>query len=110
MITFVDLLGYIGATLTTVAFLPQVILTWRSNDLSGVSLPMYLIFVVGVVFWLAFGILADIMPTIVANAVTLLLAGSVLVLKLRDLRRRTQKSRGYPTGGGGLNREPSAND
>lgn len=78
-----DLLGYIAATLTTVAFLPQVILAWRSKDLSGVSLPMYLIFVTGVLFWLIFGILTNIVPVIIANAVTLVLAGSVLLLKIR---------------------------
>lgn len=79
----IDSVGYIGAMLTTIAFLPQVILAWRSKDLSAISLPMYLIFVTGVAFWLIFGILADIVPTIVANAVTLPLAGSVLVLKIR---------------------------
>lgn len=79
----IDSVGYIGAALTTIAFLPQVVLAWRSKDLTAISLPMYLIFVTGVAFWLVFGILADIVPTIVANAVTLPLAGSVLVLKVR---------------------------
>ena len=45
MLISVDMFGYIGATLTTFAFLPQVILAWRSDNLSGISLPMYLIFV-----------------------------------------------------------------
>ena len=90
----VDLLGYVGAALTTIAFIPQITLVWRSDGRSGISLPMYLIFVAGVAFWLAFGILADIMPTIVANTVTLLLAGSVLVLKIRDLRRRVAATPG----------------
>ena len=94
MVNSLDPLGYVGAALTTIAFIPQITLAWRSDDLSGISLPMYIVFVTGVTFWLAFGIFADIMPTIVANAVTLLLAGSVLVLKVSDLRRRTEKSRG----------------
>ena len=76
MVNSVDLLGYVGAVLTTIAFIPQITLAWRSDDLSGISLPMYLIFVTGVAFWLAFGILADIMPAIVANAATLMLASS----------------------------------
>jgi len=96
MINSVDLLGYVGAVLTTIAFIPQITLAWRSDDLSGISLPMYLIFVTGVAFWLAFGIFADIMPTIVANAVTLLLAGSVLILKIQDLRRRVAATPGGP--------------
>ncbi len=86
----IDAVGYVGAVLTTIAFLPQVVLAWRSKDLSAISLPMYLIFVTGVAFWLVFGILADIVPTIVANAVTLPLAGSVLVLKIRaEIKRKT---------------------
>lgn len=86
----IDAVGYVGAVLTTIAFLPQVVLAWRSKDLAAISLPMYLIFVTGVAFWLAFGILADIVPTIVANAVTLPLAGSVLVLKIRaEIKRKT---------------------
>lgn len=87
MSSIVDLLGYVAATLTTVAFLPQVLLAWRSRDLTGISLPMYLIFVTGVAFWLVFGILTEILPIIIANTVTLVLAGSVLLLKIRDRSR-----------------------
>ena len=94
MIHYVDIIGYVGALLTTIAFIPQIILAWRSNDLSSISLPMYLVFVVGVIFWLAFGLLADIMPTILANAITLLLAGSVMFLKVRDLSRRRRSNSG----------------
>lgn len=92
MVNAVDLLGYTGATLTTIAFAPQVTHAWRSRDLSSISLPMYIIFVTGVVFWLAFGILADIKPTIYANTITLPLAGSVLILKIRHLRRKSAET------------------
>ncbi len=86
-----DVFGYIAGTLTTISFLPQVIHAWRSKDLSSISLSMYLIFVSGIVFWLIFGIMADIKPTIVSNIVTLLLSGSVLYLKIRDQLRRTRE-------------------
>lgn len=94
MVHSIDLIGYVGALLTTIAFVPQIILAWRSDDLSSISLTMYIVFVAGVVFSLAFAILADIMPTILANAVTLLLAGSVLYLKVRDLSRRRWSNSG----------------
>lgn len=87
-------MGYLAAVLTTIAFLPQVVLAWRSDDLSSVSLPMYLFFVTGVTLWLFFGILTDTMPIIVANAITLLLAGSVLVLKIRDIKRKMGSPQG----------------
>ena len=86
-----DVFGYIAGTLTTIAFLPQVIHAWRSKDLSSISLSMYCVFVSGIVFWLIFGILADIKPTIASNIVTLLLSGSVLYLKIRDQLRRARK-------------------
>jgi MtN3 and saliva related transmembrane protein len=91
MVNTVDSFGYIAGALTTVAFLPQVILAWRSKDLSAISLPMYLIFVTGAAFWLIFGLLADIKPTVVSNIVTLVLAGSVLWLKIRDQLRHKRK-------------------
>ncbi len=77
-----DLFGFAAAALTTIAFLPQAAQSWKTRDLSGVSLPMYSLFTAGVVCWLTYGILIGAWPIIVANVITLALAGSVLVLKL----------------------------
>lgn len=84
-------IGSIAATCTTVAFVPQVIQSWRTRDLSGISLPMYTIFTLGVVLWLIYGILRHDWPVIMANAVTALLAGLVLLLKLRSLKSKSLK-------------------
>ncbi len=78
-----ELLGYIGALLTTASFIPQAIMTIRSRDTRGISRDMYIIFTTGVAFWLAYGIAIDSPPMILANTVTLGLAGTVLALKLR---------------------------
>jgi MtN3 and saliva related transmembrane protein len=78
-----DILGYIGATLTTAAFAPQAIKSIRTRDTTGMSLWMYVMFTIGVAFWLAYGIALNSWPMIVANSVTLPLAGSILALKLR---------------------------
>ncbi len=78
-----DLVGYLAATLTTIAFVPQVINSWRSRDLSGISLAMYCILVAGIVLWLAYGIMLWKWPIIIANAITLILASVVLGLKVR---------------------------
>jgi MtN3 and saliva related transmembrane protein len=75
-------IGFMAALLTTVAFLPQAIRSWKTRDLEGVSLAMYSLFVLGVACWLAYGILLGSLPVILANAVTLVLAGSILILKL----------------------------
>jgi len=76
-------IGYVAAVLTTVSFIPQAIMTIRTRDTRGISRGMYIIFTVGVAFWLAYGIAVDSGPMILANTVTLGLAGTVLALKLR---------------------------
>jgi MtN3 and saliva related transmembrane protein len=75
--------GYIGALLTTASFIPQAIMTIRSRDTRGISLGMYVIFTIGVAFWLVYGIALDSGPMIFANTVTLGLAATILALKLR---------------------------
>lgn len=79
----VELVGFGAATLTTVAFVPQAVLTWKQRRAEGVSLGMYVVFVLGVACWLAYGVLIGSAPIIVANTVTLLLAGFILSMKLR---------------------------
>ena len=78
-----ELLGYAGALLTTGSFIPQAIMTIRTRDTRGISRGMYVIFTIGVAFWLAYGIAIESLPMILANIVTLGLAGTVLALKLR---------------------------
>jgi MtN3 and saliva related transmembrane protein len=78
-----DLLGMIGGTLTTMAFVPQVWRVWKTRSTTDISLWMYAVFTTGVAFWLAYGVLLDAWPVIIANAITLALAATVLTLKLR---------------------------
>jgi MtN3 and saliva related transmembrane protein len=75
--------GSIAATLTTCSFIPQVWRVWRTKHTKDISLLMYSLFTLGVSLWLAYGILLDSRPIIAANGITLLLAGTVLLLKLR---------------------------
>ena len=81
------LLGLAAGALTTIAFVPQVLKTWRSKSGNDISLGMFLLFSTGVLLWLIYGILIDSLPVILANAVTLILSLTVLVLKLRYQRR-----------------------
>lgn len=76
-------LGYVAATLTTLAFVPQAIKTIRSRDTHSISLGMYAVFTVGLVFWFGYGIVLHSWPMIVANAITFLLAATILALKLK---------------------------
>ena len=78
----ITIVGLVAGTLTTVAFLPQLLHTWRSASSKDISLGMISCFVVGVALWLIYGICLGDVPIILANGVTLLLSASILVLKL----------------------------
>jgi len=81
--TITDWIGSAAATLTTVAFIPQAWKVWRTRHTADISLGMYILFTLGVALWLAYGILLESWPIIIANCVTLLLAGMVLVMKIK---------------------------
>jgi MtN3 and saliva related transmembrane protein len=78
-----DLIGYLAAGLTTLAFVPQARLTWKTRRAEGVSLGMYAIFTSGVALWLVYGLMLGAWPIVAANAVTLALALFILGMKLR---------------------------
>ncbi|MFC3107227.1 SemiSWEET transporter [Undibacterium arcticum] len=78
-----DLIGYLAATLTTAAFVPQAWLTWKTRRADGISLAMYGIFTTGVALWLAYGLQLGAMPIVIANLITLLLACFILIMKFR---------------------------
>jgi MtN3 and saliva related transmembrane protein len=80
---FVTALGLIAGFLTTISFLPQVIRTWRSRSTRDISLGTYLIYVSGIVLWLIYGLVLNDVALIASNAVTLLLASTILGLKLK---------------------------
>jgi MtN3 and saliva related transmembrane protein len=76
-------LGYVAAVLTTAAFVPQALKTIRSRDTRGISLAMYVVFTIGVMFWFAYGVALGSWPMIIANTITFALAAVILGLKLR---------------------------
>lgn len=76
-------MGYVAATLTTLAFVPQALKTLRSRNTRDISLSMYAVFTVGIGFWLGYGIWLESWPMIGCNAITLLLSGVILGMKLR---------------------------
>jgi MtN3 and saliva related transmembrane protein len=80
--TTTDELGYVAAMLTTIAFLPQAWLTWKTRSTEGVSLPMYLLFSSGILLWGLYGLRIHSWPVVVANALTLVQAVFILAMKL----------------------------
>ena len=94
--TLTDLIGTLAATLTTVSFVPQAWLSFKTHDVSGVSLLMYSAFTVGVALWLAYGLLLDSWPMVIANSITLVLAVMILGMKLRYEHARQPAKPGNP--------------
>jgi len=78
-----ELFGYCAAVLTTISFVPQAWHTFTTRDVRGISLGMYSVFTAGVACWLIYGLLLGAWPIVIANVVTLVLAGGILVMKLR---------------------------
>lgn len=85
----VTLLGLAAGSLTTVAFVPQVVKIWRTRSADDISTVMFLLFSTGVLLWLIYGIAIGSLPVIVSNAITLLLAVVIVLLKLRYKNART---------------------
>ena len=83
MTVWLTALGLAAGCLTTLAFLPQVVRTWRTRSTGDLSLSTFLILMTGQVLWLAYGILIGDAPLIAANAVSIVLEGTVLAFKLR---------------------------
>jgi MtN3 and saliva related transmembrane protein len=79
-----DWVGYTAAVLTTAAFLPQVLKSFRSGETKHISLGMYVLFCSGIVLWLIYGLMLHALPIIFANVTTLILAGAILFMKLRN--------------------------
>jgi MtN3 and saliva related transmembrane protein len=78
-----DLMGYIAAALTTASFVPQAWKTFRTKDVSGISLVMYSMFTAGIALWLVYGWLLRAWPIVVANTITLGLALVILAMRIR---------------------------
>lgn len=78
----VKILGLVAGSLTTIAFVPQVIKTYQSRSAKDLSLGMFMIFCSGTIGWLTYGILIDDLPVILANAVTLVLSAVLIIFKI----------------------------
>ncbi len=81
--TLVSAVGLVAAFCTTVAYVPQVLRIWRTRSTQDISLGMFAVMTIGVALWIVYGVAIGSMPVIVANGATLVLAATILVLKLR---------------------------
>ena len=87
---FDNLLGFIAATITTAAFIPQTYRSITTRDLSGISLGMYATFTFGIILWIIYGVLIGSGPILVANIITFVLSATILHLKIQHLMAHRQ--------------------
>ena len=76
-------LGYFAAICTTIAFIPQAVKVYKSKHTKDISLGMFLLLNVGFILWLWYGILILSYPIILANAVTIIFALYILIIKIK---------------------------
>ena len=84
MTSAVTILGLVAGNCSTLAYLPQVIKTWRSRSTNDISLGMFLMLVSGMFLWFVYGLVLGDLPLIIANGVTFLFALTILYFKLRQ--------------------------
>jgi len=82
-VNFFTTIGLAAGTLTTIAFLPQVIKTWQTKSAKDISLGMFSTFSTGVFLWIVYGFSVGDLPVLLANIVTFVLAFTILVFKFR---------------------------
>ncbi len=90
-----EIIGYVAASLTTLSFVPQAVMVIRTRRTGGISILMYSMFVLGVALWLVYGLMLGILPIIISNLITVILAGTILAIAAttRFSRRGTLQPR-----------------
>ena len=91
MITTV--IGMVGALLTTLAYVPQVIKTWKTQSVKALSKGLSMLFLIGTLFWLIYGILINQLPVVISNAVMMILSGLLLVFNFIYGKTNDQKEK-----------------
>lgn len=80
---WITVIGFIAAACTTIAFLPQVIKACRTKETRDISLLMYIVLITGISLWVLYGALIGDYPIFIANGITLILALTILISKIR---------------------------
>lgn len=78
-----EIIGLFAGGLTTIAFIPQVIKVWKTKSTHDISLAMFVMFWIGILLWLVYGIMIGSKAIMIANSLTLILAGSILYFKIK---------------------------
>ena len=81
-VNYIEFFGFSAALLTTIAFLPQLYKTWKTKSADDVSLIMLILFIIGLICWIIYGLKINSLPILVANIITFIFNFSILILKI----------------------------
>lgn len=84
----IEIIGFIAAILTTLAFIPQVYKTWKTKDVEAISLSMFLVMFIGVLLWLVYGVYKNSLSMLIANSITSSLILILIVLKIKHSKKK----------------------
>ncbi len=76
-----DYLGLLGAFLSSITFIPQVLQAYKTKSVKDLNLSMLLIVFTSVIVWLVYGIEKNLLPVIIANGIILILSAILLYFK-----------------------------
>jgi MtN3 and saliva related transmembrane protein len=96
----VTLVGAVAAILSTTSFMPQAVKIIRTRDTSAISTGMYVVTVLGFVFWTTYGVLSKAWPVTASNGICLLLSVFILTMKLLPQREKEKVADAVEPGGG----------
>lgn len=89
----IEILGYVGALLINIAYLPQVIKTVKTKDIKGLSLLMFIVLLVAEITWITYGVLISNIPTIVCNCVSFIETFIIFVIIIKENGRSIKRSK-----------------
>jgi MtN3 and saliva related transmembrane protein len=96
-----EIIGMLAAVLSTLAFLPQAVKTWRTGSADDFSLPTLLMFVTAIALWIIYGVMRAATPVWLANGITIVFATFILVVKLQGVRKSAARKLSRPQSCGG---------
>ena len=87
----IERLGFAAAFCTTTAFVPQLLRVLKLRSARDISLGTFLLFSLGVLLWVVYGLYTGSKPILFSNIATLILSVSILALKLKYDRNATRE-------------------
>ena len=75
-------MGHIGALLSSITFIPQVLQAWKTKSVGDLSMNMLLIVFTSTIVWLVYAFSLNLLPVIIANAIIFVLSGILIYFKL----------------------------